>query len=106
MCFGFGVDAISLKHALGIWPIGHAFQQKGQQCGAGGFADRSKDGGKVSTVLATVVRRHLHACHDHFRASGKAGTNHLAEIGLRHGQGQASQGVVAAQLDHQDRWLM
>jgi hypothetical protein len=34
MCFGFGVDAVRLKHRSRVWPIGNAFEKKGNQARA------------------------------------------------------------------------
>ena len=61
--------------------------------------------GQFLVVAGAVVRRHLHADQQHARAGGLGRLGHGSQVGLGHGQRQAAQGVVAAQLNHHVRGL-
>ena len=59
------------------------------------------EGGKVGAVFGAVVGRHLHAQQQYPRAGLLASPHHGAQIVFGHAQGQATQGVIAAELNDQ-----
>jgi hypothetical protein len=94
------VDAVGLEQPLRIRPVRDALQQEGHEGCTFVLGHIGEQCREVRAVLAAVVRRHLHAEHQHPRASAFGGARHRRQVGLRAGQRQAAQCVVAAQFEH------
>ncbi|ANT06432.1 hypothetical protein A8B90_00015 [Bordetella pertussis] len=93
------MDAVGLEHG----PVGgDSFHEERHQPGFFLFGHGWKDLREALGVVAAVVRRDLHADHQHRCAGLARRLRHGAQIALGHVQRQAAQGIVGPQFQHDD----
>jgi len=98
---GVGVDAVG---QVEVRVTGDAFEHERNEQGAMAGGDAWEDGGKLGLVLGTHVGRGEHAGDDELgvRALAADGGEDGVEVILGGGGGQAAEGIVAAEGDHED----
>ena len=100
MRLGVGMNAIGLKPARRIGHVGNALEKEGYQTRFVLLRHLDESIGKARAVVGPVIGGHLHAQQQHLGACALAALNHGLEVTARHLQRQATQGIVAAELDH------
>ena len=104
MGFFARVDAVVLKQFARVWRIGHTGQQERHQTDLVRARYFFKQAGKAVGIVGAVIGWHLHAHQQHAGTGFFGRQRHLMQVVFTHGQRQAAQSVVAAQLDDDVAW--